>query len=118
MKYEDADIFAFIPNKMKQTSAPENATISEKDAGSGKTTASKESPDNETKGRKKDSFNETSDPDTQPVFEEFPAPSPETLIENDPQNFSDTGSKIFAKVFPVLLAFLELFLSRFLLFFP
>jgi len=78
MTYEDADIFAFISNKSKPTSAPDKATISEKDAGSGENTGLKESPENKVKNPEEDVFEEAFEPGIPPAFEEFPVPSPES----------------------------------------
>lgn len=86
MKYEDADIFAFIPNKVKPASAPEKAAISEKEGGSGENTGSKVSPENEMKASEKDLFKEPSNRGTQPAFDEFSSPSPETLVKSNQES--------------------------------
>ncbi|WP_410508756.1 ATP-binding protein [Methanosarcina hadiensis] len=102
MKYEDADILAFISNKSKLTSAPEKATNSEnseKSAGSGENTGLKLSPENEMKAPENVLPKETPNQGTQPAFDEFPSPSPETLVKSnqessgiDPKLFSNTLS--------------------------
>jgi DNA helicase HerA-like ATPase len=99
MTYEDADIFAFISKKPKSTSAPEKVNVSENDVGSGENAETKVIPESEIMSREKDLFKEGSDPATQPAFEEFPVPSPETIIKNDPQNPSGSDSKAFSSAF-------------------
>ncbi|MDI9395761.1 MAG: ATP-binding protein [Euryarchaeota archaeon] len=89
MKYEDADILAFISNKPKKTlvpekaASPEKAAIPEKVSIPGENAGSKASPDNEVNSLEKDLSKETSSSGTLPAFEEFPVSSSETLILPD-----------------------------------
>ncbi|HIH92605.1 TPA: ATP-binding protein, partial [Methanosarcina acetivorans] len=111
MKYEDADILAFISGKSKPTQDPEKDASSDKNAGSEEIPGNKneqleqkslehkdlehkdlEHKDLEHKDLEKDLLTESPVSDSLPGFEEFPVSSAESPSEVDPHNFLNGGS--------------------------
>ncbi|AKB17333.1 ATP-binding protein [Methanosarcina sp. WWM596] len=97
MKYEDADILAFISNKSKPTSASEKDAESDDNAGSDESSKAR---DLEKKDLEKDLLTEVPGLDSLPAFEEFPVSSAEAPMEADPHNSLNNGSNTASQALP------------------